>query len=111
MWFTKPVDANCTCEKCSGKAVLWFKGDEIIRVTGRKDENGELEEFICNECRFEKKDIKYWNIEQPREIDRHSVISLNHYESPQPKEQVNLWNRFQEKKIEQRQIESDKEQN
>ena len=61
VWFTKPVDATCKCEKCSGKAVLWMKGDEILRVTARKDQYGEVEEFICNECRFERKDVKYWN--------------------------------------------------
>lgn len=79
VWFTKPVDATCKCEKCSGKAVLWMKGDEILRVTARKDQYGEVEEFICNDCRFERKDVKYWNIEGPRHISRHSVISANHY--------------------------------
>ena len=83
VWFTKPVDATCKCEKCSGKAVLWMKGDEILRVTARKDQYGEVEEFICNECRFERKDVKYWNIEGPRHISRHSVISANHYMKPQ----------------------------
>jgi NADH-quinone oxidoreductase subunit G len=29
---------------------------EVLRVTGRKDQWGEVEEFICNTCRFEKKD-------------------------------------------------------
>src|SRR5574343_289136 len=24
VWYTKPVDANCECTKCSGKAVLWM---------------------------------------------------------------------------------------
>ncbi len=80
VWFTKPYNANCQCEKCSGKAVLWMKGDEVVRVTARKDQYGEVEDWICNECRFERKDTKYWNIEGPRHIDRHSVISLNHYE-------------------------------
>lgn len=105
VWFTKPMNATCKCDKCSGKAVVWLKGDEIVRVTGRKDTYGEVEEFICDECRFHKKDLKYWNIEGPRHIERHSVISLNHYETPQPKEQVNLWNRFQQKKIEKQKIE------
>lgn len=80
VWFTKPMNATCQCDKCSGKAVLWMKGDEIIRVTGRKDEYGEVEEFICNDCRFHRKDLKYWNVEGPRHISRHSVISLNHYD-------------------------------
>lgn len=80
VWFTKPYNATCSCTKCSGKAVLWMKGDEVVRVTARKDQYGEVEDWICNECRFEKKDTALWNIEGPRHIDRHSVISLNHYE-------------------------------
>lgn len=80
VWFTKPVDAFCQCKKCSGRVILWLKGDEILRVTARKDKYGEVEQFICNECRFEKKDLKYWEIEGARKIERHSVISVNHYE-------------------------------
>lgn len=86
VWFTKPVDATCKCSKCSGKAVLWMKGDEILRVTARKDQYGEVEEFICNECRFERKDLKHWTIEGPRQISRHSVISANHYMKPADQE-------------------------
>ncbi len=86
VWFTEPVNATCKCDKCSGKAVLWMKGEEIIRVTARKDEYNEVEEFICNECRFERKDLKYWNIEGPTHISDQSVISLNHYELPLPKD-------------------------
>jgi NADH-quinone oxidoreductase subunit G len=80
VWFTKPFDAHRDCPKCSGKVVLWKKGDEILRVTGRKDKYGELEEFICNDCRFEHKENSDWTIEGPRKIERHSVISQNHYE-------------------------------
>ena len=80
VWFTKPYNATCSCTKCSGKAVLWMKGEEVVRVTARKDQYGEVEEWICDECRFHKKDTALWNIEGPRHIDRHSVISLNHYE-------------------------------
>ena len=54
--------------------------NDILRVTGRKDRYGELESWICNECRFDKKDVNDWKIEGPRKIDRHSVISQNHYE-------------------------------
>jgi NADH-quinone oxidoreductase subunit G len=81
VWFTKPFDAHRDCPKCSGKVVLWKKGDEILRVTGRKDQYGELEEFICNDCRFEHKENADWTIEGPRKIERHSVISQNHYET------------------------------
>jgi NADH-quinone oxidoreductase subunit G len=80
VWFTKPFDAYRECPKCSGNTVLWMKGDEILRVTGRKDKYGELEEFICNDCRFNHKDPQFWAIEGPRTIERHSVISQNHYE-------------------------------
>jgi len=80
VWFAKPMNAHRECTKCSGKTVVWMKGEEILRVTGRKDKYGELEDFICNECRFEKKETADWIIEGPRKIERHSVISQNHYE-------------------------------
>ena len=79
VWFTRPFDAHRECSKCSGKTAIWMKGEEILRVTGRKDKYGELEEFICNDCRFNHKDIKDWIVEGPRMIERHSVISQNHY--------------------------------
>ena len=81
VWFTKPMDAHRDCKKCSGKVALWLKGEEVLRVTSRKDNWGEAVEWICNECRFEKKDAKDWTIEKPTHIDRHSVISQNHYEN------------------------------
>ena len=81
VWFTKPMDAHRNCTKCSGKVTLWEKGEEVLRVTTRKDKWGESEEWICNECRFEKKHINDWVVEGPRHIDSHSVISLNHYEN------------------------------
>ncbi|NVN94672.1 MAG: (2Fe-2S)-binding protein [Bacteroidetes bacterium] len=80
VWFTKAMDAHRDCEKCSGKVVLWMFGDEIYRITGRKDEYGEVEEFICNDCRFENKNVSDWIIEGLRKIKRSSVISQNHYE-------------------------------
>ncbi len=79
VWFTKPVDAHRDCDKCSSKVVLWYKGDDVLRVTGRKDQWGEVDEFICNTCRFEKKKTSDWSIEGIRAISRHSVISANKY--------------------------------
>lgn len=79
VWFLKPVDAHRDCPKCSGKVTLWNRGDEVFRVTARKDQWGEVEDWICNECRFEKKNTSDWTIEGPRKIDRHSVISQGHY--------------------------------
>jgi hypothetical protein len=38
------------------------------------------EGWICNDCRFHKKEITDWVIEGPSKINRHSVISANHYE-------------------------------
>ena len=80
VWFTKPVDAHRDCKKCCGEVMLWFKGEEVIRVTGRKDVHAEVNKFICNECRFEKKKTADWIIEGPSHIRRDSVISQNHYE-------------------------------
>lgn len=81
VWFTKPVDAHRDCTKCTGMVRLWFKGEEVLRVTVRKDKYGEAEDFICNDCRFHKKQLSDWKIDGPSHIDRHSVISQNHYES------------------------------
>jgi NADH-quinone oxidoreductase subunit G len=80
VWFTKPVDAHRDCKKCSGKVRLWFKGEEVLRVTARKDEWDEVEEFICNDCRYDHKQKSDWVIEGPSKISRHSVISQNHYQ-------------------------------
>jgi len=86
VWFTKPVDAHRDCNKCSGEVQLWMRGDEVFRVTARKDEWGEVKNstkgtpgWICNDCRFEKKHINDWVIEGPSKINRHSVISQGHY--------------------------------
>ncbi len=80
VWFTNPKDAHRNCTKCLGKVVLWMKGDEVLRVSARKDQYGEVKEYICNECRFEHKCLSDWTVEGPRHIDRHSVIGQNHYE-------------------------------
>jgi NADH-quinone oxidoreductase subunit G len=70
---------SCDCKKCSGKVRLWMKGEEVLRVTARKDQWGEAEEFICNTCRFDRKKTSDWKVEGPTKVDRHSVISQNHY--------------------------------
>ncbi len=80
VWFTKPLDAHRACDKCCGKVVLYMKGDDVLRVSARKDQYGEVKEFICNECRYDHKKLSDWQIEGPRHIDRNSVISQNHYE-------------------------------
>jgi len=87
VWFLKPMEAECSCNKCSGKVVLWMFGNEVYRVTARKDKYGEVEDFdgkpgwICHECRFAKKDLSKWNVIGPRVVDRHSVISQGKYET------------------------------
>jgi NADH-quinone oxidoreductase subunit G len=80
VWFTKPVNAHRNCTKCSGKTRVWLKGEEVVRVTGRKDQWDEVIDFICNECRYDHKKTSDWVIEGPAHIDRRSVISQNHYE-------------------------------
>lgn len=85
VWFTKPVDAHRDCDKCCGKVTLWNRGNEVFRVTARKDQWGEIQSFdgrtgwICNECRFDKKNINDWTIEGLTTIPRHSVIGANKY--------------------------------
>ena len=87
VWFTKPVDAHRNCEnpKCCGKATLWLRGSEVFRVTARKDEWGEVQSYdgkpgwICNTCRFDKKETADWTIEGVTTISRHSVIGANKY--------------------------------
>jgi len=79
VWFTKPVNAHRECSKCCGKTHLWLRGEEVLRVTARKDQWGEVEDWICNECRFEKKNTSDWVIEGVVNVNRHSVISANKY--------------------------------
>lgn len=79
VWFTKPVDAHRDCPHCNGKVRLWMRGDDVLRVTARKDQWGEVEDWICNECRFEKKKVSDWVIEGPTQVNRHSVINAGHY--------------------------------
>jgi len=88
VWFLKPMDAHRHCDTCCGKVTLWNRGDEVFRVTARKDPWGEVQNnedgkpgWICNTCRFEKKKASDWIIEKPTSISRHSVISANHYEN------------------------------
>ncbi|MGV3561011.1 2Fe-2S iron-sulfur cluster-binding protein [Larkinella arboricola] len=77
VWFTKPVDAHRDCPTCSGNVTLWYRGEDVIRVTARKNEWNEVTEFICNTCRFDKKSTSDWVIEGPTKVSRSSVISVN----------------------------------
>jgi NADH-quinone oxidoreductase subunit G len=87
VWFTKPMDAHRNCDNpaCCGKVTLWLRGDEVYRVTARKDEWGEVQSYegktgwICNTCRFEKKKAADWIVEGPTQVNRHSVIGQNKY--------------------------------
>lgn len=77
VWFTKKYDAHRSCSKCSGKTTLWMFGDEVLRVTARKDRFSEVDEFICNECRFERKQKSDWTIEGPHRFNTDSVLNIN----------------------------------
>lgn len=79
VWFSKPMDAHRKCDKCDGKTRVWLKGEEVVRVTARKDQWDEVEDFICNSCRYDHKKTSDWVIEGPSQIQRNSVISQNHY--------------------------------
>jgi NADH-quinone oxidoreductase subunit G len=56
VWF-RPVNAHrdCATDKCNGHVTLWYKGKDAAR-NGRKDAYGEVKEWICNTCRFDKKE-------------------------------------------------------
>lgn len=86
VWFLNPTDAHRNCDKCCGEVTLWYRGDEVFRVTTRKDEWGEVQSlddgkpgWICNTCRFDKKKTSDWVIEGATKVNRHSVISQGHY--------------------------------
>ncbi|MCU0376332.1 MAG: 2Fe-2S iron-sulfur cluster-binding protein [Chitinophagaceae bacterium] len=86
VWFTKPVYAHRNCDTCCGEVTLWMRGDEVFRVTARKDEWGEVKEasdgktgWICNTCRFDKKKASDWEIEGLADIARNSVIGQGKY--------------------------------
>ncbi len=96
VWFTKPVYAHRDCDKCCGDATLWMRGDEVFRVTARKDEWGEVQDtpdgkpgWICNTCRFDKKHANDWEIQGLADIARHSVIGQGKYKNlKKPEETV-----------------------
>ncbi len=86
VWFLKPMNAHRDCDKCCGRVTLWNRGDEVFRVTANKDEWGEVEDapdgkpgWICNTCRFDKKNTGDWIIDGVRKVNRHSVISAGKY--------------------------------
>lgn len=87
VWFTKPVYAHRDCDKCCGEVTLWNRGEDVLRVTARKDVWGEVQDskkdgkpgWICNTCRFDKKATADWTIEGAADVSRHSVINQGHY--------------------------------
>lgn len=89
VWFLKPMNAHRDCDKCCGKSTVWMFGNDIYRVTARKDKYGEVEEFICNTCRYDKKLNSDWTIEGPREFEKYSVINQNNYIKPLKKVVIN----------------------
>jgi NADH-quinone oxidoreductase subunit G len=91
------VDAHRDCPTCAGKVRLWFKGEDVLRVTARKDEYGEAVDWICNDCRFHKKSVSDWTIEGIAKINRHSVISHNHQEELRS---IQLETRIQQRMLE-----------
>lgn len=79
VWFTRKLHAHRNCSKCCGKVTLYASDKNILRVTARKDVYGEVEDFICNECRFEHKNMDDWTIDGAAPIQRNSVQIQNHY--------------------------------
>ena len=88
VWFLKPFNEKRHCSKCSGDAVAWMYGKEILLITVRRNQWGEVDKdsqgrdgWICNECRFMHKSPSDWEILGPASITRSSVIAQNHYET------------------------------
>ncbi|MBL7776787.1 MAG: (2Fe-2S)-binding protein [Chitinophagales bacterium] len=86
VWFLKPYNAHRNCDKCCGKTTVWQFGNEIYRVTARKDEFHEVESdesgnpmWICNDCRYEKKSLSDWIIEGLRKHEGWSVLNQGKY--------------------------------
>ncbi len=90
VWFTKKFDAHRDCPHCVGKVVLWMFGNEVLRVSARKDIYSEVEDFICNECRFDHKLAEDWVIEGPRKFHKPSVLNINNYTRPLKKVDLQL---------------------
>ncbi|MFT4070497.1 MAG: 2Fe-2S iron-sulfur cluster-binding protein [Dysgonamonadaceae bacterium] len=88
VWFTKKFNAHRDCPTCSGRTVLWMFGDEVLRVTARKDQFSEVEDFICNECRFDHKKKEDWVIEGPHRFEKNSVLNINRNEVTDNKDVV-----------------------
>lgn len=86
VWFTKPFNAHRNCNKCCGKVTLYMAGEEVLRVSARKDIYHEVESdengkpmWICNECRFEHKSKADWTIEGLCKMENWSVINQGKY--------------------------------
>ncbi len=95
VWFTKPVDAHRDCPTCCGKVTLWNRGDEVLRVTARKDQWGEVQSYdgkpgwICNTCRFDKKKLSDWVIEGTMKSEQAFRYFSHHYvEAVKPQETI-----------------------
>jgi len=47
VWVHKTTRCSPRLSQCTGRVVLWTKGDEVLRVSARKDHYGEVKEYIC----------------------------------------------------------------
>ncbi len=94
VWFSKPFNAHRSCDTCCGEVILWIKNNDVIRVTARKNKFGEVEKFICNNCRFEHKNLNDWIVEEAREMDKDSVITANKYTQSKHSPAVNVDAKF-----------------
>lgn len=88
VWFTKKMNAHRSCTKCSGEVILWMFGDKIYRVSAPKDKYDEVDHFICNECRFEHKNIDDWIIDGSHKFEKYSVLNVNNYVKPSKKVKI-----------------------
>lgn len=64
VWNLKDYAAHRKCKTCSGKVTLGVQDGKVLRVTARKAVDGYVHEWICDECRYEKLNMKHWELEK-----------------------------------------------
>lgn len=63
VWNLEDYEASRKCMTCSGKVVLGIQEGKVFRVTARKNQQGYVADWICDECRYDHLKLSAWKIE------------------------------------------------